>query len=344
MSLGNSPQRSEASPRTVTPSSVPAPATGPAERTCTSAPEHSPGEQFSRLTLPRRSEGAERAASAASPESSSTTAPAPAEKKAPRDILKQLGENITQATKWCGEKIGQLASVRSADDLVRWIGETSREASRGIAAAAEELMETFRAVRDAGVELQAAHDGHQPQSGFSDLMTEISREQTDERALEAAREAAPRPFTTGIFEQRPEATAGTPAEREAVKSAATVNPTMLDQATLAELRLARLFNHLPSPNSGEVERALADADRASHGVPWLRGGGSASGHPELVMNDLPYELAAAAVALRYNSHDWRQNVPIGALIDTYNAGRYLPLRRMTDSLFEAFFRAGTGQA
>lgn len=70
---------------------------------------------------------------------------------------------------------------------------------------------------------------------------------------------------------------------------------------------------------------------------------SRTGQPEQVMNDFSYEMAANAVALRYNSHDWRQNVPIGAMIDTYNAGRYLPLRKMTDSLFEAFFSRATGQ-
>lgn len=223
--------------------------------------------RFSRLLLP----SAERESRSTTLESSSNSPSGPSESESStqprrdhslRAVWQSVKSDLSRCASWCGERFEKLTEVRSLSDFARWTATTVRELGSGVLQAAarafEHAKELKAALFDAFQQAEEASAAKRP--GLGDLMTNLVR---DEAAARERREPSEGSSGVGVrapFAADPKTSSGS-AEREAVHTASTVSAKLLDPATVSELRLARIFNHLPSPNTGEAERALAEADR-----------------------------------------------------------------------------------
>ncbi len=174
------------------------------------------------------------------------------------DALQRVGEFLSSFSEWCGARLTELGQSRSVFGVVRLFDRAVLEIFSQLAQtmknSAEALLRSTEPVRDDTTVL--AEDVAPKSSNLGAVMAAWTHDEARERARGRA-EGSLYGFRSGPFNRDGDKS----AQHDAVRTAAFISPKFLDQATLSELRLARIVNNLPSPNHGEIDRALAEADR-----------------------------------------------------------------------------------
>ncbi len=194
-----------------------------------------------------------------------TNLPQATETKESSSLLSRLftsaRDGLSSFGSWISTRAQKLSEVRSVGDFFSWAGSTVSDFAKSAVSLVTGFFSQSAALLKAASSLLNKNQQHEKAPSYADLLKTISTQESDSRTKRNS------DFGTGQHSLYHDllVKSGEDAKTEratrAATVAATVSATSIDPATVAELKLARLGNRVPSPDSGHIERAIDEAEQ-----------------------------------------------------------------------------------